>query len=259
MIRPWVVFVAMVACGALTSWIWPEHLAVHLPLVFLAFFAFGTWGSVSLRSGLWCRAVWRGRSGRPEVALTYDDGPDPDSTPALLDLLAARGVRATFFCVGDKVRAAPELVRRMRDEGHVLANHSNGHSFWTNLYSTRRMTEEVRAAQGVLEDVSGRRPRFFRPPFGYANHATGGVAAALGLEVVGWDVRSFDTFIADPRRVAERVLARVRPGSVVLLHDGGLSPQRVLPATEAILDGLESRGLRPVGLEELLTGGSSGR
>lgn len=259
MIRPWMVLVAMAGCGAMTSWIWPEHLALHLPLVFLAFFALGAWGSVSLRSGLWCRAVWRARSGRPEVALTYDDGPDPASTPALLDLLAARGVRATFFCVGAKVRAAPELVRRMRDEGHVLANHSDGHSLWTNLYSTGRMTEEVRAAQHSLEEVAGRRPRYFRPPFGYANHATGGVADALGLEVVGWDVRSFDTFIADPRRVAERVLARARPGSVVLLHDGGLPAERVVPATEAILDGLEARGLRPVGLEELLTQGSSGR
>lgn len=250
--RPLLVLLTTITTLVICGLLWPDEAAWLLPVVFAAFFALGTWGSISLRSGLWVRAVWRSRSGRPEVALTYDDGPDPESTPALLDLLDERGVRASFFCIGEKVRAHPELMKRMRDAGHVIGNHSERHSFWTNFYGTRRMIEEVRAGQAALRDVLGEEARYYRPPFGHVSHATAPTVRALELELVGWQVRGIDTPTSDPERVAQRVLRGLRPGGIVLLHDGARPAASVVAATAAILDGAESRGLRAVSLDELL-------
>lgn len=209
-------------------------------------------GVVSLRSGILCRAVWRAPRSVAAVALTYDDGPDPRSTPALLDLLRERGVAATFFCVGARLRAAPELAMRCHAEGHLLANHSDGHAPWTNLLFTGRMTREVAACQTELQRLTGERPRFYRPPFGLANHALAAVARTLELTVVGWQARGRDLRGSDPDRVARRVLRRIRPGGIVLLHDGGREPGLVVAATARILDGLAARGLRAVRLDRLL-------
>lgn len=232
--------------------IWPEQARISVPIVLVLASSFGLYGALFLHSGIWCRVVAGGAGSAGRVALTYDDGPDPRSTPPLLDLLEERGVRATFFCVGKDVRAHPELVQRMQRAGHELGNHSEAHSHWTNFFPRRRLLHEVAQCQEALRAVTGETPRYFRPPFGLVNHATGAVARELGLEVIGWRARGFDLPGRDPARVARRILAKLRPGAVVLLHDGRRGEEQVVETTRAVLDGLEERGLRAVGLTELL-------
>ncbi|RMG16163.1 MAG: polysaccharide deacetylase family protein [Planctomycetota bacterium] len=212
----------------------------------------GVWGTTSLRSGLFVRARCGGRADGGRVALTYDDGPDPRATPALLELLAARGVRATFFCVGERAAAHPELVRRLAAEGHQVENHSQRHSPWTNFYGRARMRAEIEACQRTLGALLGRPPRFYRPPMGLANHALAAAARDAGVEVVGWQARGLDTGVRPPERVVRRIVARLRPGGIALLHDGGVDPERVRAITARLLDELSARGLRPVLLSELL-------
>jgi peptidoglycan/xylan/chitin deacetylase (PgdA/CDA1 family) len=221
----------------------------------LLVFALVTWGVVSIRSPYFGRALLGGSS-RDSVALTFDDGPDPVCTPALLDLLKSRGVRATFFVVGERVRAHPELVRRCQAEGHELGNHSHSHSPWLNFRLRRGMQLEIAACQDAIEATTGRRPRWYRPPVGLRNPAVHPACAALGLRVVGWQVRSLDKSGRAPDAIAERVLRHVRPGGIVLLHDGGQTRERLLAITDGILRGLETRGLRAVTLGQLL--GTSG-
>jgi len=207
----------------------------------------------SMRSGLFGPARWRGPDGGG-VALTYDDGPDPATTGALLDLLRERGVPAAFFVIGARVRAHPETVRRCRDEGHLLGNHSDRHGLLHNFFGFERMRREVAACQETLATVAGAPARHYRPPVGLMNPHTTRVARDLGLELVGWQVRSFDTAGLSAAAVARRVLARVRPGGIVLLHDGGLPADRVVETTRRILDGLATKGLAPVRLDRLLDG-----
>jgi len=232
--------------------LWPGSGVTIVIAVAGVVFAFGLWGAVDMRTGIWGRATCGGARSSGAVALTYDDGPDPDSTPPLLDLLAERGVRAAFFCVGERMRAQPELVRRLVAEGHELGNHGDSHSVWTNFFSAARLGREVDACQRTAQELSGARPRFFRPPFGLVNHATAGVLKAADLELVGWRVSGMDLPGRDPAQVARRVLGRVGPGDVVLLHDGGREPELVVEATRAVLDGLAERGLRVAPLGELL-------
>lgn len=210
-----------------------------------------TWGVVSIRSPYFGRALLSG-SARDSVALTFDDGPDPASTPALLDLLKSRGARATFFVVGERVRSHPELVRRCQAEGHELGNHSHGHSPWLNFRLRRGMQREIAACQEALAATTGLRPRYYRPPVGLRNPSVHPACTALDLCVIGWQVRSLDTSSRTAKAVVERVLRQIRPGGIVLLHDGKEPRERLLAITQGVLHGLETRGLRAVTVGELL-------
>jgi peptidoglycan/xylan/chitin deacetylase (PgdA/CDA1 family) len=246
-------FYALVTLGvaALLAWIWPERSLLCVSSTLFAALLFGLWGAMNLNSGVWCPVTRGATSAGEVVALTYDDGPDPDSTPLLLELLAERGARATFFCVGEKVRAHPELVRRIAQAGHELGNHCDSHSVWTNFYFAGRLENEVARCQASLREAAGVEAQFFRPPFGHANHATAGVVRRQGLEVVGWQVRGLDLPGSVPEKVAARVIDGLTAGGIALLHDGDREPQLVLDVTRAVLDGLAARGLRSVTVSEL--------
>ena len=215
--------------------------------------AFIAWGVADIRSPVFGRALVSVEHGRG-VALTFDDGPDPEATPALLDLLRRRGARATFFVVGARARENADLLRRCRTEGHEVGNHSDAHSNLHNFYTGRRLMRETSACHDSITSILGEAPRWYRPPVGLRNPFTHAVARAHGAHLVGWSVRSLDLGGASPERVTERVLARVEPGGIVLLHDAGQEPARLLRIVEGVLDGLEARGLAPVTLGELVEG-----
>lgn len=239
--------------GALLAiFLLPEHWRVPAWTgVTVVLVALVTWGVVSIRSPWFGRALLAGRD-PSAVALTFDDGPDPASTPALLDLLKARGVRATFFVVGERVRAHPELARRCIAEGHELGNHSESHSPWLNFRLRRGMQRELAACQDAIERATGRRARAYRPPVGLRNPAVHPACAALDLCVIGWQVRGLDKTGRAPDDIVRRVLSRVRPGGIVLLHDGGQPAERVSSIAGGIIDGLQARGLCAVPVQELL-------
>jgi peptidoglycan-N-acetylglucosamine deacetylase len=200
------------------------------------------------------RSLCRAKVERKQVALTFDDGPDPETTPALLELLARRGVRATFFCIGERVARHPEIVQRMTAEGHEVANHSHRHSPLTNLFSLARLRQELTEAQREIARVSGRVPRFFRPPMGLTNPAVFLVGRELGLTVTGWSTRGFDRRADLPARIVGRILRRVGPGAIILLHDGGVPAARLLAVAEMLIDKLGAQGYQSVRLDALVAG-----
>lgn len=205
-------------------------------------------GSASVRASWYLRMRCRARGAGRRVALTFDDGPDPQRTPAVLDLLARQGVRATFFVVGARAEAHPELVRRMVAEGHVVGNHSYTHSWRFPLRSLGRTMEELRRTGEVLHRITGRQPRLFRPPFGVTNPTIARAVRRMGLDPVGWSIRSLDTMGQSPERVAARILRRLHPGAVILLHDRCAGSEQLVGL---LVEGLRSRGLEPVTLPEL--------
>jgi peptidoglycan/xylan/chitin deacetylase (PgdA/CDA1 family) len=217
-----------------------------------------------LVAGLLPRCSWLGPNLRraplgaadDRVSLTFDDGPDPEATPRVLDLLAARGARASFFCVGDKVERHPELARRAHAEGHRIENHSHRHSNHFAFLGPTGMRLEIDRAQHAIAGIVGRRPRFFRPPAGIRNPWLDPVLARLGLRLVTWTRRGFDTVSRDGTKVATRLVRDLGPGDILLLHDRGLRDASgrpvVMAALPAVLDALARRGLRSVPLDEAL-------
>ncbi len=190
---------------------------------------------------------------RQEIALTFDDGPDADITPRVLDVLDAAGARATFFCVAQRARVHPVLVREIVARGHAVENHSFAHSPLLGFYSVKRLVRDIGAAQDALADITGAPPRFFRAPFGIRTPLTEPALAQLGLTCVAWNVRSFDSVDRDAARVAARIARKLAPGAIVLLHDGielrhKASVPGVLAALPPLLQHVRHRGMRCVTL-----------
>jgi peptidoglycan/xylan/chitin deacetylase (PgdA/CDA1 family) len=191
---------------------------------------------------------------RREIALTFDDGPDPATTPAVLDLLDAHGATATFFCVGERAAVAGELVQEIVRRGHRVENHTHRHSTRFGWYGPARLAREIGDAQAVLVRLAGAAPRFFRAPFGVRNPFLEPALARAGLRLVSWTRRGYDAVDADPRRVLARLSASLAPGDILVLHDGvatgGRADRRVvLEVLPRLLERAASAALVPVTLQ----------
>jgi len=214
-------------------------------------------------ASLWPRSRWVGpnlvrlpgdAARRSEVALTFDDGPDPDVTPRVLDLLAGAGARATFFCIGRRAETYRDLTAEIVRRGHRIENHSHTHPHLFACYPWGALRREVERAQEAIGETAGRRPHFFRAPAGLRNPLLDGVLHRTGLRLVSWTRRGFDAVGRDPEAVARRLLHGLAAGDILLLHDGSTLRERggnrqVLEILPRVLDALAARGLRSVPIE----------
>jgi len=227
-------------------------LAAHLPALVLSV-RFGLPGFLAGLAPIgivWCCGTFlpNARIFGPMVSrvegkgplLTIDDGPDPEDTPAMLDLLDAHGVKAVFFVIGEKVQAYPDLAREIVRRGHEIANHTMTHpagNFWAaGAVRTRR---EITACCRIIEAATGVKPRWFRAPVGHRNWFTHPVCHELGMEVVAWNRRAFDTVRSDVPGIVRCLTDGVKDGDVLLLHEGTATGKGVL---EGVLEALAKAG-----------------
>jgi peptidoglycan/xylan/chitin deacetylase (PgdA/CDA1 family) len=205
--------------------------------------------------GFFLPVISRRKTGRRAVALTFDDGPDPDVTPRLLDLLRRYGVQATFFVAGARAERHPELIRGILSRGHTLGNHSYHHDPLLMLRSRAKLQEEVARTQDLLAAFAVR-PLTFRPPVGITNPRLPGVLRALGMYCVTFSCRAFDRGNRRIAGLAAIILKKVRPGDILLLHDvtprGGEGIEEWLAEMERIVSGLKRQGYEILPLPELI-------
>lgn len=186
-------------------------------------------GAADIGSGIFADAIChlpadRGRLpftipiGQP-ILLTFDDGPDPDVTPRVLDVLDRHGHKAIFFLIGAKAEAHPEIVREIVRRGHIVGNHTYAHSPWANFLGARHLVADIERTDAAIERACGVRPSLFRPPLGVSPHFLRRVVRRTGHAVVGWSVRSLDTKGEPQEVVLRRIGRKLRPGAIVLLHD----------------------------------------
>ncbi|MGO9803365.1 MAG: polysaccharide deacetylase family protein [Steroidobacteraceae bacterium] len=213
-------------------------------------------------AGLWPRArllgpnltrLPSGAAARGEVAITIDDGPDPEVTPAVLALLDRHGVRASFFCVGERIARFPQLAREIVARGHSVENHSQHHLHRFSLLGPRRLRAEIGGAQESIAFATGAAPRFFRAPAGLRNPFLERELARAGLTLVSWTRRGFDTVSTSPDQVLERLTRGLGAGDILLLHDGHAGRTAggvpvILEVLPPLLAAVRAVGLKPVTL-----------
>jgi len=202
---------------ALAWWAWGWRTG--LPLMVLSHAPFVA-AALMPRARLYAPVLARLPTARREVWLTIDDGPSDDTLP-ILDLLDAHGARATFFLVGERAEARPELVAEIASRGHDIGNHSHTHpQAWFWALGPRRMGREVGDAQRTLAQLTGRPPRWFRSVVGMTNPFVAAPLRRHGLARVAWSARGFDAVRADPARVAADIARDLAPGAIILMHEG---------------------------------------
>jgi len=195
-----------------------------------------------------------GSPAKREIALTFDDAPDDHFTPQILDVLKKEGVKATFFVVGNRVRAHPEIVQRMVREGHVIGNHSWNHANLPKL-SDADFRDQIRRTDEAIRSLAGYRPTFVRPPYGNISENQIGWLASEHKVIVNWDIDSLDWKGLDAEQVKTNVLAHTHPGAIVLQHSAGGTGEDLSGTVQAlpdIISKLRSDGIKLVTVPELL-------
>jgi peptidoglycan/xylan/chitin deacetylase (PgdA/CDA1 family) len=214
------------------------------------------WTLMSPHAQLMGRVPYRGRRTGRLVALTFDDGPNEPYTSRLLDVLADQGVRATFFQVGRCAERFPHTTAATAAAGHVVGNHSLTHRFHSYLLPGR-VREEVRQTQAILSRLTGRTPALYRSPWLWRQPALLRMLRRDGLQPVSGDFcHALEVFQPSARRIARRAVAKTRPGSILIFHDGydarGGDRSRTVEAVRLTIEALRARGYRFVTLDELL-------
>jgi peptidoglycan/xylan/chitin deacetylase (PgdA/CDA1 family) len=192
-------------------------------------------------------------SREPELALTFDDGPNPEATEPILNALGERGVKATFFVLGRHAERWPHLVRRIAEEGHTIGNHGYYHRK-LHLKGPRSVREDLELGTRAIADSSGVRPRYFRAPHGYRSPWVTTIASSLGQRTVGWTRGVWDSAQPGVEIIVQRCVRAAKPGAILLLHDGdGYDPlgdrSQTARAVPMVLTRIHDLGLRFVTLD----------
>ncbi len=211
-------------------------------------------------AGMWPRSTLLGpnllrlpdaAARRGEIALTFDDGPDPDVTPKVLDILDRYRAKASFFCIGEKAAAHPNVVTDILRRGHGVENHSMHHPKLFALFGLTALRTDIGMAQYLLGNLAGRPPMFFRAPMGIRNPLLDPVVAGLGLTYISWTRRGFDTSKRDPAVVLTGLTRGLAAGDIILLHDrkSARGEPIVLTVLPLLLESITAAGLKSVSLQ----------
>jgi peptidoglycan-N-acetylglucosamine deacetylase len=243
-----IAYLVMLVLTAMLSIFWPGGYIILL-VITIAYLSVLVFGSVFVSSGFYIRAFCKGKGDEKRIALSFDDGPDPEITLELLDLLKERHIRAAFFCIGKKVAANKEILARMVRDGHLVGNHSYSHSSFFDLQGSKQMKDDLDRAEEAIALAIGSKPAWSRPPFGVTNPALARAVQQKGYKVMGWTIRSFDTSIKDPEKIMARIRKRWKPGAIILLHD---TDKKVLTVVRMIIEEAGKRGFEIVRGDEML-------
>ena len=183
-----------------------------------------------------------------KIAITFDDGPN-EMTLSVLDVLRKYNAKATFFCIGKNIETHPDILKKMIKEGHVVGNHSYSHSSFFDFYKKNKIIAEIEQTDALIESVSGLKTKLFRPPYGVTNPSIRRALKVTKHQTIGWNIRSLDGIIKNEKFLLDRIIKRIKPGGIVLLHDTSSQTVSVL---EELLSFLQKNNYTVVPLEELL-------
>jgi len=219
------------------------------PLLFVVYSLIVFWGCYNVGSNFFIKIVCSADTNDKEIAITFDDGPAINYTPQILDVLKQENIKATFFCIGNRIVGNEHILKQIAHQGHIIGNHSSSHHLWFDMFPAQKMLEDLKQMDDKMEKVIGHKPKLFRPPYGVTNPNLKKAIIDGGYTPVGWNVRSLDTVIKDENRLLEKVSQGIKPGAVFLFHDTCASTLNMLPA---FIQEVKNRGYQIVPLDKLL-------
>ena len=206
------------------------------------------YGSFSVCSNLYVKSICKGETSEKKVAITFDDGPHAEITPVILDLLDRYNAKTTFFCKGESIEQNKELLNEIINRGHAIGNHTYSHSNGRNMFSAKKLRDDINKNQELIFSITGKKAKLFRPPFGVTNPPIAKALKNFNFHIIGWSLRSFDT-IHEPEKVIKKVTANVKAGDIILFHDNRFNTIDVL---KSVLEYLYSNNFGMVRVDELL-------
>ncbi|HRH65756.1 MAG TPA: polysaccharide deacetylase family protein [Bacteroidia bacterium] len=238
--------IAVISMIAVRS-VYPFSLIFFI-LPFLIWSGLVFYGCYRIDSEFFIPVKCKGEEDEKLMALTFDDGPSAKFTPAILDILKAMNVKATFFCIGRNIEGNENILKRMHAEGHTIGNHSYSHHFWFDLFSVKKMTEDLRFLDTKVFATLSVTPRMFRPPYGVTNPNVRDTIIRSNYFPVGWSIRSMDTVAKDCNLLQKKVRSRFHPGAVILFHDTGKCTPAVL---QNLITDAQNQGYQWVRVDQL--------
>lgn len=207
------------------------------------------WGAFDIRLGYFTDTFFRKKyNARGRVALTFDDGPSLYTTE-VLRVLKAYQYKATFFCIGKQVQAYPHIAKQIIDEGHTIGNHTYAHPKHFGFLKEKDVVDELEECDLIIQQTIGKKPAFFRPPFGVTNPSVAKAVQYTKHRVIGWSNRSLDTVTLEEDRIYRRVCEKLKSGDIILFHDAS---QRTVNVLKRLLPYLQKEGYLSVSVDDLL-------
>jgi peptidoglycan/xylan/chitin deacetylase (PgdA/CDA1 family) len=230
------------------------HVQYGLPvyiylLLFVTWSLIVFWGCYNVGSNFFIKIVCKAETDKKEIAISFDDGPAINYTTEILQVLNNENIKATFFCIGNRIAGNESILKQIHADGHIIGNHSFSHHFWFDMYSAKKMQDDLKQMDAEMEKVIGLKPKLFRPPYGVTNPNLAKAIKKGGYTPVGWSVRSMDTVIKDEKKLISRINAGIAPGAVFLFHDTSKTTLNILPE---FLQEVKKRGYNIVPLDKLL-------
>jgi peptidoglycan/xylan/chitin deacetylase (PgdA/CDA1 family) len=219
------------------------------PLLFIAYSLIVFWGCYYVGSNFFIKIICKADTDKKEIAISFDDGPAENYTKEILTLLNSENIKATFFCIGNRIAGNETILKQVQADGHIIGNHSYSHHFWFDMYSTKKMQEDLKQMDTEMERVTGLKPKLFRPPYGVTNPNLAKAIKNCGYKPVGWSVRSMDTVIKDERKLLDKINEGIKPGAVFLFHDTSKTTVAVLPQ---FIQEVKKRGYSIIPIDKLL-------
>lgn len=233
----------------LAGWIFFNLPVWFFVVLLIVSFLVKIYASFTIRLQYYVPVICFGKKETHAIALTFDDGPVAGKTNRILDILKAKDVSATFFCIGERVDENPDLLRRIDAEGHLAANHSYHHKKTFPVQNLEKSVAELTKTDRAIEALIKKKPAYFRPPFGVTNPVVAGAVLHTNHTVIGWNVRSLDTVRKNKRNLWKRITKNLAAGDIVLLHDHAELTIELLPE---YIDHIRKSGLKIVRLDELI-------
>jgi peptidoglycan/xylan/chitin deacetylase (PgdA/CDA1 family) len=247
MIKPRTTFVLYIIVLILVYLFLPWK-GIFFIIITLLFLVHLIYASSNICSQAYIKTYCKSETNEKKIAITFDDGPDSEITPEVLEILDEYNIKATFFCIGDQIEKNKELLKRMDSKGHLIGNHSFSHEFWFDLYPANKMHEDIKRTNGLIFETIGKKTKLFRPPYGITNPSLRRSIQDLDFNTIGWSIRSYDT-VKHIKKTLFRLKTRLHPGAIILFHD---NREQIIDILKDFLAFTKDNGYEIVPLDELL-------